>query len=98
MERMTRRLLHLLEGLNKEQKVNYYRVCGIADRRLVRSGYRPINVPQCEMICERLRTGKDITMRDIQGLALGGKVMQPKPLPTEPEKQPTLFDSSEPGS
>ena len=36
MERMTRRLLHLLEGLNKEQKVNYYRVCGIADRRLVR--------------------------------------------------------------
>ncbi len=97
MDRMTRRLLMLLEGLKQKEKENYYRVCGIADRRLKRDGYRPLNVPQCEMICERLRTGRDITMKDIQGLALGGRIA-PRPAPPVPEKELTLFDCSEPGS
>lgn len=92
----SRRLLNLLRALTQRQKGMYYKVCGLADRRLTDQGYRSLNVHQCEMICERLQTNRDVTMREIIELA-GGKIREPAPPPT-PTGPLTLFDSSDDGS
>jgi hypothetical protein len=96
MARQTKRLVQMLDGLTKPQKADYYRVCGLADSKLTRGGYAPLNTNQCELICERLKGGLDITMADIKELA--EKQFQPKPRPDDPPPSPDLFDSSDDGS
>lgn len=88
--RSSKRLLLLIQALSKEQKFNYYRICGVADKRLTNDGLAGLNVQQCEMICERLSTNRDITMAEVK--ALSSRQIAPVPRPVEPKAEPTLFD------
>ncbi len=91
-----RRLIELLRNLNPAQKANYYRICGVADHRLRQDGHGSLNIQQCEMICERLKLNREITMTDIKRLSSGR--IAPRPMPSEPEPEPNLFDLPEGGS
>ncbi len=91
--RSRKRLIFLVDGLTKEQKANYYRVCGVADSRLKRERLPPLNTLQCELICERLRSGADVTMADIKALA--ERQIAPTPRPEPPPPTPDLFDFSD---
>ncbi len=94
--RSSRRLLLLIQTLSREQKENYYRICGVADTRLTNDGFGGLNVQQCEMICERLSTNREITMAEVK--TLSSPRIAPTPRPPEPAAEPTLFDSAEGGS
>ncbi len=91
-----RRLTELLRNLSAPQKANYYRICGVADHRLRKDGHGSLNIKQCEMICERLKTNRDITMKDIKRLSSGR--IAPRPTLSEPAPDLTLFDSLDEGS
>lgn len=94
--RSSKRLLTLIQALTKEQKFDYYRVCGVADKRLTDDRLPGLNVQQCEMICERLSTNRDVTMAEVK--ALSSRRIAPVPRPPPPEAEPTLFDSVDDGS
>lgn len=94
--RSSKRLLLLIQALTREQKENYYRICGVADKRLTDDGLAGLNVQQCEMICERLSTNREITMAQVKSLS--SPQIAPTPRPPEPAAEPTLFDSVDGGS
>lgn len=94
--RDSKRLIFLVDGLTKEQKQEYYRVCGVASSRLSRDHLAPLNTKQCELICERLRSGQHVNMVDIK--VLGPPAIAPRPREEPPAPMPDLFDSSGGGS
>jgi hypothetical protein len=86
--RSSKRLLTIIKTLSKAQKLDYYRVCGVADKKLTNGGLPGLNVQQCEMICERLSTNRDVTMAEVK--ALSSPHIAPVPRPAPPEAEPTF--------